>query len=357
MGIDKSLPPMPKDRIEKPLLDVLSGNSRRPPPIWLMRQAGRYLPEYKTVRARAADFLDLCYNPEIVCEITLQPIERFALDAAIIFSDILVVPHALGQEVSFVEGEGPKLKPIEEEGDLLNLDLSKIDEHLCSVYEGIILVGKNLSSNVSLVGFSGGPWTVAAYMIEGGSSRDFQSVRKWAYGAPDNFEKLIDILVEATSIHLCNQISAGAEAVQIFDSWASLLTVEGFQRWVIEPTAKIVQRIREEHSAIPIIGFPRGAGLGYEDYVRKTGVTAVSVDSSISLEWMANVLPPQIPVQGNLDSVMLLLGGQPMFDATKQVLQQIDGRPFIFNLGHGVIKETPPEHVFELVRYIRENFV
>lgn len=347
---------MKKQPVEKPLLDVLSGNSRNPPPIWLMRQAGRYLPEYKAVRSQSAGFLDLCYNPEIACEITLQPVRRFALDAAIIFSDILVVPHALGQEVWFVDGEGPKLSPIESEMDLEKLDLSRVQEELGSVYESIIRVRRKLAPNVALIGFSGAPWTVATYMIEGGTSRDFMSVRRWAYESPGRFERLINLLVEAISIHLCNQIVAGAEVVQIFDSWAGLLTEKGFQRWVIEPTAEIVRRIREKHNEIPIIGFPRGAGLGYVDYVDKTDVSAISIDSTASPEWAARELQSRVPVQGNLDPVMLLVGGQPMHDSTMQIMQELGRRPFIFNLGHGVIKETPPEHVDELVQYIRTNF-
>jgi uroporphyrinogen decarboxylase len=338
---------------EKPLLNVLAGHAQIPPPIWLMRQAGRYLPEYRKIRARTAGFLELCYDPALACEITLQPVQQFALEAAIIFSDILVVPHALGQEVGFVEGEGPKLSPVESEADLQKLDSSRLTEHLNPVYEAISLVRKGLPSNVALIGFAGAPWTVATYMIEGGTSRDFMTTRRWAYETPDQFACLIDLLVDATSIHLCNQIAAGAEVVQIFDSWAGILTADGFQRWVIEPTVAIVRRVREQYPNIPIIGFPRGSGHGYLEYVQKTGVDAVSIDSSISPEWAAQSLQPRVTVQGNLDSVLLLAGGEPMREASERILQQLGNGSFIFNLGHGVIKETPPAHVEDLVQFVR----
>jgi uroporphyrinogen decarboxylase len=338
---------------EKRLLNVLAGKMQTPPPIWLMRQAGRYLPEYRKIRSQTTGFLELCYNPELACEITLQPVRRFSLDAAIIFSDILVVPHALGQEVWFVEGEGPKLSPLKSKSDLQNLNVSRMTEHLSPVYEAIALVQKELPSNTALIGFSGAPWTVATYMIEGGTSREFIKTRRWAYETSTQFARLIEILVDATSIHLCNQIAAGAEVVQIFDSWAGILTADGFNRWVIEPTAAIVRRVREQYKNIPIIGFPRGSGRGYLEYAEKTGVSAISFDSSISLEWAARKLQPKVPVQGNLDSVLLLAGGVPMRTAAEHILQQLGNGSLIFNLGHGVIKETPPEHVEELVQLVR----
>jgi uroporphyrinogen decarboxylase len=337
----------------KRLLNVLAGKMQTPPPIWLMRQAGRYLPEYRKIRSQTAGFLELCYDPALACEITLQPVQRFALDAAIIFSDILVVPHALGQEVWFVEGEGPKLSPLKSESDLRNFDISRITGHLSPVYEALALVKKELPSNTALIGFSGAPWTVATYMIEGGTSREFINTRRWAYETPIQFGRLIEMLVDATSIHLCNQIAAGAEVVQIFDSWAGILTADGFNRWVIEPTAAIVRRVREQYKNIPIIGFPRGAGRGYLEYAEKTGVSAISFDSSISLDWAARKLQPTVPVQGNLDSVLLLAGGEPMRTAAENILQQLGNGPLIFNLGHGVIKETPPDHVEELVQLVR----
>ena len=342
-----------EDETVKSLLNVLEGKVQKPPPIWLMRQAGRYLPEYRSLRSRAAGFLELCYDSDLACEITLQPVRRFTLDAAIIFSDILVVPHALGQEVGFVEGEGPKLSPIADDAGIAKLELVRLREHLDPVYEAIARVKQSLPGNVSLIGFAGAPWTVATYMIEGGSSRDFMSVRQWAYAAPRQFARLMDLLVEATSIHLCNQIEAGAEVVQIFDSWAGVLTADGFQRWVIEPTAAIVNCVRERYGDVPIIGFPRGAGLGYADYAKNTGVSAISLDSTIPPEWAAQVLQPLVPVQGNLDPVVLLAGGQPRNNATNRILHALGEGPLIFNLGHGVVKETPPERVEELVQFIR----
>ena len=338
---------------EKRLLNVLAGIAQTPPPIWLMRQAGRYLPEYREIRAQTAGFLELCYDPVLACEITLQPVRRFALDAAIIFSDILVVPHALGQEVWFIEGEGPKLSPLKSETDLQDLDISRATDQLSSVYEAVALARKELPLNTALIGFAGAPWTVATYMIEGGTSREFINARRWAYETPVQFAHLIEMLVDATSIHLCNQIAAGAEVVQIFDSWAGILTADGFNRWVIEPTAAIVRRVREQYGNIPVIGFPRGAGRGYLEYAKRTGVDAMSIDSTISPEWAARKLQPEVTVQGNLDSVLLLAGGQPMQLAAENILQQLGNGRLIFNLGHGVIKETPPDHVEKLVQLIR----
>lgn len=339
--------------MENSLISVLAGKVQSPPPIWFMRQAGRYLPEYRELRSQTVGFLDLCYDPSLASEITLQPVRRFALDAAIIFSDILVVPHALGQDVGFVDGEGPKLSPIVDEADIERLELSRMPEILSPVYEAITRVRQELSSDVSLIGFAGAPWTVATYMIEGGSSRDFASVRRWAYAAPDKFAGLIEILIEATANHLCSQIEAGADVVQIFDSWASALTAEGFQRWVIEPTTAIVKRVRERCGEVPIIGFPRGAGLGYLDYANNCDVSALGLDSAISPDWAARVLQPLIPVQGNLDPIMLLAGGQPRDDAADRILRVLGNGPLIFNLGHGVIKETAPEQVEELVQFVR----
>jgi len=342
-----------KDFSEKRLLSALATSMQSPPPIWLMRQAGRYLPEYREIRSKTAGFLELCYNPELACEITLQPVQRFAFDAAIIFSDILVVPHALGQKVWFVEGEGPKLTPLKSETDILHLNVARITERLSSVYEAVALTRNELPLNTALIGFAGAPLTVATYMIEGGTSREFINTRRWAYESPTQFARLIDLLVDAISIHLCNQIAAGADVVQIFDSWSGILTADGFNRWVIEPTTAIIQRVHEQYAEIPIIGFPRGAGHRYLEYIEKTGVNAISIDSSISPEWAARVLQPKIPVQGNLDSVLLLAGGQAMRLATENILQQLGNGSHIFNLGHGVIKETPLEHVEELVQLIR----
>lgn len=336
----------------KPLLDVLAGRKITPPPIWLMRQAGRYLPEYKAIRSKASGFLDLCYDAELACEITLQPIKRFSLDAAIIFSDILVIPHALGQEVKFLENIGPSLSRIEDMVGLGQLNESRIINHLAPVYEAITKVRNSLPPQVALIGFAGAPWTVSTYMIEGGSSRDFVRARRFAYEDPRKFSELIDLLVNAISVHLCCQISAGAEAVQIFDTWAGALSADGFRRWVVEPTTAIVDRIREKHGRIPIIGFPRGAGPGYLEYVEKTGVDAIGIDSSISPIWAAEFLQSKVAIQGNLDPILLLTGGKPMHEEIQNILGKLNAGPFIFNLGHGVIKETPPEHVEQLIKQI-----
>lgn len=329
-----------------------------PPPVWLMRQAGRYLPEYREIRSRVGSFLELCYTPELAIEVTLQPIRRYAFDAAILFSDILVVPHALGQDVRFVEGEGPKLAPLRTADDLGVLSVERARSGaspLDAVYEAAAGIRQALPPGVALIGFAGAPWTVACYMVEGGTSREFHSIKRWALGDPDGFSRLIDILVEATADHLLRQVDAGAEAVQIFDSHAGVLPDGAYERWVVEPNARIVAALREKHLGLPIIGFPRGSGPRYETFVRKTGVTAVSIDSGIPTAWAAERLQPHAVVQGNLDPVLLLNGGAPMQAGVRRILRDLGSGPMIFNLGHGVIKETPPENVAALVAYVRDG--
>ncbi len=327
-----------------------------PPPIWLMRQAGRYLAEYRKIRAEVGSFLDLCYSPEHATEVTLQPIRRFGFDAAILFSDILVVPHGLGQEVRFVEGEGPKLSPIRSGSDMSGLSLTAMQSAsgpLEPVYEAVGRIREALPAETALIGFAGAPWTVAAYMVEGGTSRDFHAIKSWALTDPDGFGALMDLLVEATAEHLSRQVNAGADAVQIFDSHAGVLPDGAFEKWIIEPTARIVAALRDKHPNFPIIGFPRGAGLRYPDYAAKTGVTAVGLDSVVPVAWARDALQSQLPVQGNLDPVYLLAGGAKMLTAADRILDALGGGPFIFNLGHGVIKETPPDHVTALIEHIR----
>ena len=338
---------------EKKFIHALNGETASPPPVWLMRQAGRYLPEYRALRAQAGSFLELCYTPEFATEVTLQPIDRFGLDAAILFSDILVVPHGLGQELWFVENEGPKLSAIRDTDGLGILDPARMVERLAPVYRTVESVAARLPDDTALIGFAGAPWTVACYMVEGGGSRDFAAVKRWAYGDPEGFGALIDILVEATAIHLCEQIRAGAEAVQIFDSWSGVLPAPTFREWVIAPTRRLVACVREFFPETPIIGFPRGAGLMYAEYAEKTGVTAVSLDTTVPCEWAAQTLQRRLPVQGNLDPVSLLVGGRALEKDVRGVLEAFSGGPFIFNLGHGVIKETPPEHVAALVAQVR----
>lgn len=343
--------------VTKPVLQVLSGEAVWPPPVWLMRQAGRYLPEYREVRARAGSFLDLCYAPELAADVTLQPIRRYGFDAAILFSDILVVPHALGQEVRFVEGEGPRLPPIRSVDGLVGLSVEGVGDVsggvLVPVYEAVRRIRAMLPAQCALIGFAGAPWTVAAYMVEGGGSRDFQAIKQWAYADSHGFQKLIDLLVDATVRHLSSQIAAGVEVVQIFDSHSGVLPEAEFERWVIAPTARIVAALHAAHPAVPVIGFPRGAGVLYERYLRETRVQAVSLDTSLPLQWARKTLGATQPLQGNLDPVSLLVGGDAMLRAADRVCETLGAGPFVFNLGHGIIKETPPENVEALVTHLR----
>ena len=344
-------------RSNKPLLRVLAGETVGPPPIWLMRQAGRYLPEYRALRAKAGSFLDLCFNPALATEVTLQPIERYAFDAAILFSDILVVPHALGQGVRFVEGEGPKLDAIRDPSGVANLSLTAMTSAgtpLAPVYETVERVRAALPERVALIGFAGAPWTVATYMVEGGTSRDFHHIKQWAARDELGFAALMEILVEATAAHLAYQAEAGAEVVQLFESHAGVLSAADFDRWIVRPTAEIVKMFRERPPDVPVIGFPRGAGLNYSRYVAETGVDAVGLDTTVPPAWAQDALQRQVPVQGNLDPVRLLVGGDAMRHAADDILAALGDGPLIFNLGNGVIKETPPAHVAELVAHVRQ---
>ncbi len=337
----------------KPLVRAVGGETVRPPPVWLMRQAGRYLPEYREIRRAAGDFLTLCYTPDLAAEATLQPVRRFGLDAAIVFSDILVVPHALGQGVSFEDGRGPVLDAIRTSGQLEALDKARLGERLSPVYAAVKRVSSALSGAVSLIGFAGAPWTVASYMVEGGSSRDFAAVKGWAFSDEAGFGELIDLLVDATSEHLVAQIDAGADVVQIFDTWAGVLPEAHFVRWCVEPVREIVSRIRDRRPGTLVIGFPRGAGVGYGTYVKATGVDAVGIDSSVPLLWAARDLQSVCAVQGNLDPVSLLVGGNAMIAASRDIVSVLGGGPLVFNLGHGVLKTTPPENVSALVAAVR----
>ena len=337
----------------KPLLRVLAGDPLSPPPIWLMRQAGRYLPEYRAVRIKAKTFLDLCFSPELACEVTLQPIGRYGFDAAILFSDILVVPHALGRRVGFIDGEGPKLDPIGVH-DIAALDVEAVRNVLAPVFETVRMVRHALPSTTTLIGFAGAPWTVATYMVEGGSGRDFAMAKRFALGNPDAFGRLIGCLVDATADYLCGQVEAGAEALQLFDSWAGVLSEPEFRRWAIEPTRALVGKVKAVHPGIPIIGFPRGAGLMYADFARETCVDALSLDTGMPLSF-AQALQARMPVQGNLDPQLLVVGGEAMRDAVRNILNALAAGPYVFNLGHGIVPETPPENVAELVRIVRET--
>jgi uroporphyrinogen decarboxylase len=332
----------------------LAGEVLSPPPIWLMRQAGRYLPEYRAVRATAGTFLDLCYAPALAAEVTLQPIRRYGFDAAILFSDILVVPDALGQKVAFVEGEGPRLDPIRSAGDLARLKATATRTKFARVAETVARLRQDLPSETALIGFCGAPWTVATYMVGGQGSPDQRDARLWAYRDRAGFGRLIDILVEASAEYLCLQVEAGAHVLQIFDTWAGSLPAPEFEAWVIEPTARLVGLVRAKHPDVPIIGFPRGAGQKMGSYVARTGVQAVGCDTAMSFEQMRDLArTADVAVQGNLDPIVLLAGGVALERHVEALLQGLAGVPHIFNLGHGIVPETPPEHVGRLVELVR----
>jgi len=337
-------------------LDTLQGRKTNSIPFWFMRQAGRYLPEYRELRAEQGGFLNMVYNPSVACEITMQPIRRFGMDAAILFSDILVVPQALGQHLEFVAGEGPKLNPVRSEAELAAL---KADPDILNpIYDTVSNVRSALDSegfnDTALIGFAGSPWTVACYMVEGQGSKDFMNAKIAAYQNPEFFGQLIDMLVESTAAYLINQAKAGAQTLQLFDSWSGALDAEQFAQWSIEPTRKIVELIRAEYPDIPIIGFPRMSGMNILDYAEKTGVTAVALDSQIDPGWAAQNLQNKLPVQGNLDPFCLFAGGDALSAATENILQSLGSGPFIFNLGHGINKDTPIAHVEKLVSMIKD---
>jgi uroporphyrinogen decarboxylase len=339
--------------MDKPLLEALHGNHCIPPPVWLMRQAGRYLPEYRAVREKAGDFLKLCLTPELATEVTLQPIRRFGFDAAILFSDILLVPYALGQQLWFAEGEGPRLESIENQKDLLRLDSVLNVERLGSVYDTIGRVKTKLDPDVALLGFCGGPWTVACYMIAGGSTADQAPARLFAYRDPSGFGKMIDLLVDASARHLIKQLHAGADAVQIFDTWAGILPTSEFRRWSIEPTRSVVSKVRSVIPNAKVIGFPRGAGTRLSVYARETGVDAVGLDWSVDLEFAREHVQRLVTVQGNLDPLVLVSGGDALAHAVDEILAVLASGPFIFNLGHGILPETPISHVEQMVKRVR----
>ncbi len=331
-------------------LDALAGKAQKTPPIWLMRQAGRYLPEYREVRAKAGSFLNLCYNPELATEVTLQPIRRFGFDAAIVFSDILVVPHALGQHVEFQEGEGPKLHPIVNAADLATLSAKDASKRFDAVYEAIARIVSSLGGQTPLIGFCGAPWTVATYMAEGGGSPDQRAAKLMAYRDPQAFKAMLDLLVETSSAYLIGQIDAGARALQIFDSWAGSLADNDFTSFVIEPTAEIVRRVKSIHPTIPIIGFPRGSAANYARYASATGVDALGCDTAAPLDLISGM---GLPVQGNLDPLLLLAGGDAMERRVKAILNALSSKPYIFNLGHGILPDTPIENVERLTALVR----
>lgn len=348
-----------KSENSKLFLQAVRNQSTHRVPFWFMRQAGRYLPEYRELRKDAGGFLDLVYNPDQASEITLQPIRRFGMDAAILFSDILVIPQALGQALRFETGEGPKLDALTSDADIRELDIENIDKILNPIYETITQTRAKLSAEgfdgTTLIGFAGSPWTVACYMVEGGGSKTFEATKKWAYGNPESFQNLIDILVKSTIHYLSKQIDAGAETVQLFDSWSGVLDAHNFDEWVIKPTQKIVSAINSKYPDIPVIGFPRDAGEKSINYAKTTVITALGIDYSIDPKWARDNLQTILPVQGNLDPVTLLCGGDALERSANEILEMFSDKPFIFNLGHGIIKETPIAHVEKLSDIIR-NF-
>lgn len=335
-------------------LEPFKGKALPTPPMWLMRQAGRYLPEYRETRAKAGGFLKLCYTPELAAEVTLQPIRRYGFDAAILFSDILVIPDALGQKLEFQEGEGPKLDPIRDVNGLRRLDPSRIGQHLAPVYETVARLRQDLPRETALIGFCGAPWTVATYMVEGEGSSDQAQARLWAYRDREGFSKLIDMLVEASIEYLDAQVQAGADCLQIFDTWAGSLPDDEFDRWVVNPTRRIRESLRDRHPNVPVIGFPRGAGPAAVWYVSETGVDGIGCDTATPPYVMREAFEDEdVVVQGNLDPLLLVAGGAQMDERVDEILELMSGRPFIFNLGHGIVPQTPPENVARLVARVR----
>jgi uroporphyrinogen decarboxylase len=334
-------------------LQTLAGTRFPTPPIWLMRQAGRYLPEYRAVRATTKSFLEFCYTPDKAVEVTLQPIRRFGFDAAIIFSDILVVPDALGQKVWFEEGEGPKLEALTDPSQFGRLSRARIADHLAPVYEAIHQTRAALPSETALLGFAGAPFTLACYMIEGSGSKDFAKVKKWAYAHPESFGLLIDLLVEAVVDHLAYQVEAGVDAVQLFDSWAGVLPEEQLFHWSLDPMMRIAKGLRERHPEVPVIAFPRAVGPAMLMYRRPDTFSALSIDTGIGAHWAAKELQPHICLQGNLDPIMVVAGGQAMEREATRILDKLGHGPLVFNLGHGVVPQTPPDNVARLVEIVR----
>ena len=336
----------------KPMLAVLNGEKVSPPPVWMMRQAGRYLPEYRQLRADKGSFLDLVYDSDAAADVTLQPLLRFPeLDAEILFSDILIVPFAIGQNLTFVAGEGPRLTPV-----LVNTaldDLQGFPGRLEPIYETVRKVKAALDPTKTLIGFAGAPWTVATYMVAGQGSRDQAETRSMAYSDPGRFGAIIESIETSTIDYLSGQIEAGAEVVQLFDSWSGSLAPAEFERWVIAPTARIASVIKQRHPHVPVIGFPKGAGGKLGNYARETGVHAIGLDETVDPLWADRELPSGLPVQGNLDPLTLLAGGEGLKAAVRRILDAFAGRPHIFNLGHGILQETPIAHVEQMLAEVK----
>jgi uroporphyrinogen decarboxylase len=343
----------------KKLLRVLAGETVWPPPVWLMRQAGRYLPEYRAIRATVPDFIALCTTPDLATEVTLQPIRRYGFDAAILFSDILILPWALGQGLAFKEGEGPVLPPIRDPAAFDQLNTSRLTEKTAPVMQAVRQIRAGLTREgfdaTALIGFAGAPFTVACYMTEGMGSRDYSATRTLAWRDPVLFDRIMELLIETTITYLSAQIEAGAETVMLFDSWAGVLAPSQFRRYVIEPARRITVALGERHPGVPVIGFPRMAGLTIEAYAHETGVRGIGLDTAVDMMRAAPLLPRNVAAQGNLDPLVLVAGGQALADETQAILVAMRDRPFIFNLGHGIVPQTPPEHVAALIELVRAS--
>ncbi len=339
--------------MHKPLLEVLNGKRSSVPPVWMMRQAGRYLPEYMAIRKTVGSMLDMCFTPKLAAEVTLQPIRRFDFDAAILFSDILVIPHALGRKVRFEAGEGPRLDPLDDPAEMMKLNATADDGVLAPIYETIRLVQAELPPAVTFLGFCGGPWTVATYMVAGRGTPDQAPARLFAYRYPEVFAHLIDVLAKTSADYLIRQLRAGVEAVQIFDTWAGILPPGEFERWCIAPTRRIVADVRRAVPGAKIIGFPRGAGSNLKRYVEDIEIDAVGLDWMVDLDYARDAIQRRRPVQGNLDPLALRTGGAALDRGVDAVLQVLGGGPLIFNLGHGVLPDTPVAHVEQMLKRVR----
>ncbi|MEM7328655.1 MAG: uroporphyrinogen decarboxylase [Pseudomonadota bacterium] len=336
-------------------LKVLSGTPSSPVPIWMMRQAGRHLPEYLELRSRAKDFLDFCYSPSMAAEATLQPIRRYDMDAAILFADILLILDAIGLDVRFEKGVGPIVETVKDESDLSRVPMEKAVQRLSPVYETVDRVRSKLDPDKALIGFCGAPWTVALYAIEGRGGTDKSTARGWGYSNPDLLNKLLDLIIEASAQYLSEQVKAGADALMIFESWAEGLPSDLFQTLVIEPNARLVRRLRDMGMTVPIIGFPRGAATMLKSYTSQVAVNGVGLDTAIDPGHIAGSVPQNMAVQGHLDPLLLIAGGDAMDARVRELLAAYSGRPHIFNLGHGVRPETPIAHVERVVELVREG--
>lgn len=341
--------------VTKPLLSVLGGKPAEKPPVWLMRQAGRYLPEYRELRSKARNFLDFCYTPSLATEVTLQPIRRYGFDGAILFADILLILDALGLGVEFVQGTGPVVEQIEKASDLERTSIQTAVDRLSPVYETVSRLSKALPEETTLIGFAGSPWTVALYAIEGRGGTDKRAAKLWAYQKPEELEAVLNRLADASVGYLKAQVDAGAEVLMLFDSWAEGLPDDVFREIIIAPTSRLVEGLRSAGVTVPIIGFPRGAGAMIGEYVEKTGVNALGLDTAAVPSDINARLPESFPVQGHLDPLLMVEGGERMRQRARELVNAYRGRPHIFNLGHGITPDVPPEHVADLVKTLREG--